>query len=130
MKRLFFWLNLFWILSVSASPHPVDICFLIADLKYSAERGVKICEIQNGNVSSFKGDRFSHDGKGVIVRNFIQALSNYQTSCWTAHGKVADHELQELLADAPGWNLKGTIDQIQRDADFLKLARQSPADPF
>ena len=65
---------------MSSTPK-VDVSFLVADLKYNKNDGVKICEIQHGMSSTFYGDRFSHGEPGIVSTKFINYISQYQVWC-------------------------------------------------
>ena len=81
----------------AAEQYPVDICFMVADLKYSAECGVTICEVQNGIHSSFKGNRVLNRLENSLEKEFISILSSYLTSGWMVPGYIIDGGIRSVL---------------------------------
>ena len=61
----------------AAEKYPADVCFMIADLKYSAKQGVKICEVQQGCLSLFNGDNFRNPHEESIHKELARTLSLY-----------------------------------------------------
>lgn len=114
----------------TSSKQPVDVSFLVADLKYSEKRGVKICEVQNGIHSTFYGDRFSHGEPGIIPENFYHTLLQYQDKFWTTPYDIAESQIRMILKQAPEWTRKGSLNEIKKDPDFLHRASLPIYDPY
>ncbi len=113
----------------SESAYPVDLSFLVADIKYSEEHGIKVCEVQQGVVSSFKGDVFAHNGVPVIANNLINTFALYVTEGWTVSRCHCDSTLKKLFADQENWHAFKKRQDIYNDPDFLSVAELMPADP-
>ena len=53
MKKILcilFFLNLHSIFIYTQPQYPADISYMVADVKYSQEHGLKICEVQHGDL--------------------------------------------------------------------------------
>jgi hypothetical protein len=48
------------------SKYPADVSYLVSDLKYSQEYGLKICEVQHGALSAIDGDLYINGEEGSI----------------------------------------------------------------
>lgn len=108
---------------------PVDISYLVADLKYSKEHGLKILEVQHGCLSSLNGDTIEHLNKNAIVQNVANFFDNYQVKKWLA-GPVY-FPLRQLL-EKKGWYVRQSIFAIVNDPLFLKIGTNTtrvPSDP-
>ncbi len=118
------------ILALSAeivSPQ-VDISFLVADIKYSEERGVQICEIQHGTDSVFKGEAFVNEGVSHIAANFANFFSSYHQRKWIIPWGVCDAQLVKALSDSY-WKPKGSHKKLMKDKNFQKLCAQPLGNP-
>lgn len=108
------------------SVYPVDMSFLIADIKYSQEHGIKVCEMQHGVVSTFRGDVFSHDGEPVIAQNLFDTLALYVKEGWTVPQSFGDAILKKMFANQENWHAKNEKEEIFNDLKFLEAARKAP----
>lgn len=70
---------------------------MVADIKYSQERGVQICEVQHGIDSVFKGELFSNQGFSLITENFVEFFSSFDFSYWMFKDDINDPGLTETL---------------------------------
>ncbi len=113
---VFFFIFLFF--SLDASQYPAEISFLVADLKYSADHGVKICEVQQGIVSSFRGEAYAHKGESVIAKNAIDVLSLYVNKGWTVLDLHTDQQIQKNISESDQWVCKSSSSEIFNDFDF------------
>ena len=121
---------LFSFLSVaSAENYPVDVCFMAADLKYNAKDGVKICEIQHGSLSVFKGDKFRNPDDPSITDEFLRHLSSYHEKGHVVSMGMTSTSILSVLNQAPGWRTRDHLDEMLTDPDFLANARNVPNDP-
>jgi len=117
-------------LELSEAKAPAAVSFLIADLKYSRQNGVKICEVQHGTDSTFYGDKFSHGGKGLISVNLVHTLLNFQSQFWTHQKSFVEKAIQNLVEDAPEWHSYEKMSMIETDPLFLERCYLPPADPY
>lgn len=99
-----------------------DISFMIADLKVSEARGIKVCEIQPGLLSTFKGDRFSHGGVGTISHQFIKQITRFQKTFFSTPTTICDDEILELLTKLPEAHFKKSFTELKHEKNFRKLA--------
>lgn len=127
-----------WILSfllftrlISAEPTlPVDLTFLIADIKYSQVDGVKVCEVQHGSLSAFKGDLFINKGKPVIPHRLMETLSLYVSNGWATKKSVADFYLKDLFVMDEIWQVYKSSRDIFDHESFQSLAHRQVYDPM
>ncbi len=112
------------ILATETYKYPVDVCFMVADLKYSAKQGVKICEIQQGSLSVFNGDAFRDPVDGSIYKNFLHALSLYNQNGWVVADYIADKNLVSALASSPLWQTPKDMIALLSDSSFTYRAKQ------
>ncbi len=111
-----------------AQEHPVDISFLVADLKYSRQREIKICEIQNGILSVFSGTGFINPGDISIQQEFFKVLSHYSPRGWTIIQHIADPGLKWVLDQAYYWRKKNSLEEIFYDPEFFAESKKTVAD--
>lgn len=111
-----------------ASKYPADISFLVADLKYSKEGGVKLCEVQHGILSTFFGDKFIEGNGGVIPAKFLSVLSQYQSRAW-AVGKISDPDIVKGIHNSAQWRVKRELQQLITDSEFIERANLPVYDP-
>ncbi len=125
-KIIFFFVSLFSI--ASAETPPVDISFLVADLKYNEEQGVKICEIQQACISLFKGYDYIYKGDGLIAENFADVMSQFGNSFWFVSNEINYQPMKQKLL-SHGWNAMFNRNLLFKNADFLKIASQPVYEP-
>lgn len=114
---------------------PVDITFLIADLKYNSEQGVKICEIQPGSMSGFYCKfpippevDFSYGPDGELEDTFCNFLSQYITHFWLIDAPIDSTFKQKLIAN--GWIQMAACNQLNNDSLFERISKMLPRDPY
>ncbi len=119
-----------WVLAanIHQSILPVDVSFLVVDMKYSKNKEVKICEIQNGYQSSFQGGRFSNGGTSLIAQNFMNELDKYYDKSWVKVRGMSDKELKNEFLNNKRWSTLGTNDDLIRDPIFLSNASKAVND--
>lgn len=109
--------------------YPVDVCYMVADLKYNTKQGIKICEIQQASLSMFKGDTFRNPEEVSIHKELLRVLSSYNKNGWTVSEGVADAEMVATLASAPGWKNPKDLIELFSDQDFAQQSKQPADDP-
>ncbi len=114
----------------AAEKYPVDVCYMVADLKYNAQQGVKICEIQQATLSLFNGDKFRSPEEDSIHQALLRTLSVYNKNGWVVADSLADKKLVAALANSPTWHAPQDIVALFSDDDFKQRAKQRPADPY
>lgn|GEM_PF-921582 len=110
--------------------YPVDICYLLADLKYSAKQGVKICEVQQGCLSLFNGDSFRGTYEESIHTALVRTLALYNTNGWVVANTIADRNLVSALACSACWHRTKDIIELLRNPDFMHQAKQPVKDRY
>lgn len=108
---------------------PVDISFLVADVKYSEEKGAQICEIQHGTDSTFKGEVFSNGGVSTISENFVQFFSSYELPCWFISFGIADKNLKKTLYSC-SWRHITNVKSLIKNKNFKRLSKLPVVDPY
>lgn len=109
---------------------PVDVCFMIADLKYNAKQGVKICEIQQACLSVFNGDSFQNPQQQSIHKEFLAALSLYNQHGWIVANSIVDKNLVSTLASSSSWQNPEDIIALFSDSHFRQHAKQPVSDIY
>jgi hypothetical protein len=111
------------------SYYTVDMSFMIVDLKYNASDGIKICEVQHGILSAFKGDVFAHEGETVIAAHLIEALSQYTSHGWFLQSYVTDSNVKGALLQSGQWRGFKSLRDIYSDPSFILNSQYYPDDP-
>jgi len=104
--------------------YPVDVCCMVADLKYNAKQGIKICEIQQACLSVFNGNSFQNPQEESIHKELLAALSLYNQHGWIVGDSIADKNLVSTLASSPSWQNPKNIIALFSDSYFTKQAKQ------
>jgi hypothetical protein len=107
--------------------YPVDVSYLVSDLKYSTEHGIKICEVQHGSLSAVDGDLFIAGGDGNISPQIADFFALLPLKKWAAG--LLYPPLKRSLA-ATGWQIVTSWQALLKDPTFLEHASSSPVDPF
>ncbi len=110
------------------SKYPADITYMVADLRYSKEHGVKLCEIQQGILSKFMGDVFLNGPHGNICPKVEQFFAEFPQKKWMMPYQIVSDPLKQLLSDSPLW-VGCTEITLVKDQDFLARAAKKPVDP-
>ena len=108
---------------------PVDVSYLIVDMKYHNERGVQICEIQHGVASTFKGEKFSNNGTSFIAQNLVHELDKFYEKSWVEIKAVADVSAKDLLSQDNQWIKVNNLKDLEKDNQFLLRASLPVYDP-
>lgn len=101
---------------------------MVADLKYSAKQGIKICEIQQGSLSVFKGDTFRNPEEESIHKELLRTLSSYNKNGWVVSNCIADKNLVSTLAQSFFWQNSKDIVALVSDENFMNQAKQPAKD--
>jgi hypothetical protein len=109
--------------------YPVDICYMVADLKYNARDGVKICEIQQATLSLFNGDTYRNLAAEQSIHNELaRTLQTYNKTGWVVEQGIADKKLVDALDAAPTWHRPKDLIALFSDQDFKDASKHSPTD--
>lgn len=127
MTRFVIFVFCFFSIASAATP-PVDISLLVADLKYNENQGVKICEIQQGCMSMFKGYDYIYDGEGLIGENLAQLLSQFGSTFWFVNPEINYAPMKKRF-QANGWNMAVNTQELLRNPQFLNNAAMSVQNP-
>ncbi len=103
--------------------YPIDVCFMVADLKYNAKQGVKICEIQQASLSLFNGDTFRNLEEESIHKELLHTLSLYNKNGWVVANYMADKNLVATLASSSYWRSPADIIALLSDHNFMNQAK-------
>jgi hypothetical protein len=129
MKTLhFFTFLLFAVSSFLHSEIPADISFLIVDYKYSSEHGIKICEIQNANVSKFDSYDIIYNEKNLIPKRFCNFLKQYQNNVWFCSKHYFIKDFIDAFGNT-GWKAFIKIIDIYKEPSFLKASKTPIKNP-
>lgn len=130
MKYIFAIYFLFNTLLIYAgSKYPADISYLVADLKYNDTQGVKICEIQQGIISTVKGDQFSYGEDGNIDPHFYQTLSQFPAPFWATKLNISRDKIQKMGIKQE-WNVIFNLSELISDPKFCLDAKKALKDPY
>lgn len=127
MKKLVF--LLFFISAISAETPPVDISFLVADLKYNEAQGPKICEIQHACISMFKGYDYIYKGEGLIGDNFAKVLAPFGVNLWFVSSDINYLPMKKKFL-SHGWHASTTKSALYKNPTFAKIASEKVDNPF
>ncbi len=105
-----------------------DIGFFIADLKYNQKDGVKICEVQHGVLSAFKGYDHLSIEKGLMEEGFLEQLFRFQSNVFYRTNDPWSPYLKNKLKDH-GAITFSSIGRLTQDDRFLQTALTPPVDP-
>lgn len=114
---------------VAETKYAADVTVLVADLKYSSEHGVKICEVQHGILSTFLGDVYLHGDLGKLSPKVADYFAQFNMPKWMARQQVNFQPLVDSLLLSPDWHKRAKVQDILSDPEFLKAAKQAPDDP-
>jgi hypothetical protein len=109
--------------------YPVDICYMVADLKYNAQDGVKICEIQQATLSLFNGDTYRElPEEQSIHKELVRTLLLYNKAGWVVGQGIADKKLVAALGATPTWRNRKDLMALFSDKDFITKSKIPPKD--
>lgn len=105
-----------------------DISFFLADVKVNKLQGAKICEVQQGNISLFKGFDFIFQRKGVVGERLCQVLSQYHDTFWFVENGVNFYPMKEHFI-AQKWHSQPNLLALYENADFIQRGKGVVHDP-
>jgi hypothetical protein len=109
--------------------YPVDVCYMVADLKYNTSDGVKICEIQQASLSLFNGDTYRElPEEQSIHRELLRILASYNKNGWVVSDGIADQKLVAALSGSPTWQNPKDLMALFSDKAFRDTAKLPPVD--
>ncbi len=111
------------------SKYPVDVSYFVADLKFSQEHGVKICEIQHGILSTFFADAFLNGENGILAPKVVKEFAKIPLTKWTVLKHIAFINLVKVIQSAPDWEKRTSFHAILMDPKFDNIAKIPPTDP-
>lgn len=91
----------------------VDVSYLVSDLKYSQEYGLKICEVQHGSLSSLQGDIYLTGGDGSIAPKLADFFDSFLLPKYAA-GLIYP-PLKNALT-AKGWSIEPSIKTLLKNS--------------
>lgn len=127
MKKVFLLLlGFYWIALLADSQYPADISFLICDLKYSQEYGLKICEVQQGSLSMLSGDHYVTEGEGTIIPALTRYFERFPMQKWLVG--LGNYPLKIALKNN-GWELTHSLSHLFKQSTLLDSALLPPVNP-
>lgn len=115
--------------AIGFSRPPVDISFLIVDYKYSQNQGLKICEIQTGNVSAFSAYDSTYEEKFFIPKLFSDVMERYKLPLWSSSRNLCCKTFVQEFKKR-GWKVYNTPPGCLDDAKLRAVAKKSIQDPY
>lgn len=109
---------------------PVDVSFLIVDLKWHEERGAQVCEIQHGVRSAFKGYAMLHEEHERIADKVLGILNGYFRKSWVKATDFADPGLRKQFINDPHWSCFESLKELEKQHDFLVNGARKPKNPY
>jgi hypothetical protein len=119
----FILLCLFWIQLHAELKYPVEVSFLVSDLKYNPKEGIKICEVQHGALLAIDGDLYISENDGKISPMIAEIFNRFSTNRW-ATGLL--YPPLKLMLGVNQWNVISSIQILLNDPNFVKTASLSP----
>jgi hypothetical protein len=118
-------------MAVVVKKYPADVCYMVADLKYNARDGVKICEIQQASLSLFNGDTYRElPEEQSIHKELLRTLSLYNKHGWVISNGIADKKMIASLASSPNWHNPKDLMALFSDKEFRDTAKVPPFDIY
>lgn len=115
----FFYLN---------SVPPVGFTFMIADLKHNEEEGIKICELQSGTFSAFRGYDWLQNEPGCVPRRVIKMLSQFDQQL-IVHPKSFEERAIRQEMDQQGIEHANSYSDLLKHSAFLENVHRPVEDP-
>ncbi|HEV2601774.1 MAG TPA: hypothetical protein VGT41_05800 [Candidatus Babeliales bacterium] len=119
-------INFAWILIYAELQYPADVSYLVSDLKYSQEHGLKICEVQHGALSALSGDLYVSGEDGAISPKIADFFTFFPIKKWAAG--LLYPPLQRSLA-VKEWQIVPSVKILLQDSTFLECAKVHSVDP-
>jgi hypothetical protein len=119
-----------WFYFIYTAEYPADVCFMVADLKYNARQGIKICEIQQASLSLFNGDTFRMEEEESIHKELLRTLSLSNKNGWIVADGMADKNIVSALTHSSFWQSPQDMIALVSDSNFMNRAKQSATDIY
>ena len=100
---------------------PADMSFIVIDLKYNKNDGVKVCEMQHGLGSTFCGVEFLEGKKYAVGTIFKNLLTSYFQRNWYVSNRITS-EFRKPLDIDPRWTRISNFNAIPKNAKSKQLA--------
>ncbi|MCB1113580.1 MAG: hypothetical protein KDK62_02365 [Chlamydiia bacterium] len=126
MKKILF-ICLVW-LPVLLVAIDADISFIVADLKYNARDGVKICELQTGGKSNILGPDTVQGKKGFFGHLFAESLIQKVPRIWFLKRDVLNSKTREALEKVGGKEFR-SFETLLNAPSFIKVCQRIPQNP-
>lgn len=130
MKKIIFYLIFLSTALQADSKYPADISYMVADLKYSQEHGVKICEVQHGILSTFLGDVFLNGGDGLLCPQIAEVFAEFPAKKWMVPTEISFAPLLASFQQSSKWKKVSLLELLIHDPAFTKIAKKAPKDPY
>lgn len=107
---------------------PADISFIVIDLKYNQNDGVKVCEMQHGLGCAFEGVQFLEGKRNAFGTIFRDALVPYFQRNWYVRNHITSEFTRVFDRDAH-WNKLKRFKDILKDSNSKKYVLKNVAHP-
>ncbi len=114
---------------LNSEPPSVSFTFLIADLKHSEEEGIKICELQSGVFSAFRGYDWLVNEPGAVPKKVISMLQQFGQFVWVSPGVVQELAILNEMKNHE-INFAPKIQELYQEKSFLTEAALPVEDPY
>ncbi|ADI37413.1 hypothetical protein [Waddlia chondrophila] len=111
-----------------ASP-PASFTFMIADLKHNDEEGIKICELQAGSLSAFRGYDWLTGEPGAVSKKVMKMLNQFGHSLWVLSGSISDPSIQKEMKTQKV-NVTKNLSELYKNKTFIQQANLPVKDPY
>ncbi len=122
-----FCLSFFSLISLGASI-PADMSFIVIDLKYNQNDGVKVCEIQQGLGCVFYGVEHIEGKKNAFGEIFCDYLFPYFQRNWYVRPRISP-EITSILKKNSNWTRLFSFDEVVTKQEIKKYAQTKVKDP-
>lgn len=116
--------------TLKTSRLPVDVSFLVVDLKFHPVRGAQICEIQHGVPSGFSGESFANGGTSYIAQNFFKIMNGFYSKSWVEVEAFSDLTLRAGFSRNIRWTSIKNVEDLETKRRFLTSAALPVDDPM
>lgn len=107
---------------------PADISFIVIDLKFNEQDGVKICEAQEGVASAFNGIDFLEKRPKVISERLCGILERYTHRFWFFTFRISG-EFWPTFKKRAQWKELFYPKDLVKDKSFTKWSRKKVKSP-
>lgn len=127
--RIFYLLIVCVPLFMLDSTPPVGFTFMIADLKHNEEEGIKICELQSGTFSAFRGYDWLAGEPGLVPKRVIQMLSQFNHKLFVDPYTIEESAIRQEMKNEHIPMIRKYTDLI-KSKSFLELAELPVENPY